>query len=85
MRLIYCFEKKGVLESVEDDSSVIRNINKQSYAQLKAEQKLFAGILPKLDNAFAAIDAGVKEVLIGHADDLLQNTTPSTTGTLISA
>lgn len=85
VRLIYCFEKKGVLESVEDDNSVIRTINKESYAQLKAEQKLFAGILPKLDNAFAAIDAGVKEVLIGHADDLLQNTTPSTTGTLISA
>ena len=85
VRLIYCFEKKGVLESVEDDNSVIRTINKQSYAQLKSEQKLFAGILPKLDNAFAAIDAGVKEVLIGHADDLLQNTTLSTTGTLISA
>lgn len=84
-RLIYCFEKKGVLEFVEDDSSVIHTITKASYVQLKAEQKLFAGILPKLDNAFAAIDAGVKEVLIGHADDLLQNTTETTTGTLITA
>ncbi|ULQ56943.1 acetylglutamate kinase [Flavihumibacter rivuli] len=85
VRLIYCFEKKGVLESVEDDGSVIRKIDKVSYASLKTGQKLFAGILPKLDNAFAAIDAGVKEVLIGHADDLLQNTTESTTGTLITA
>ncbi|MBC6492079.1 acetylglutamate kinase [Flavihumibacter stibioxidans] len=84
-RLIYCFEKKGVLEFVEDEHSVIHTITKASYARLKAEQKLFAGILPKLDNAFAAIDAGVKEVLIGHADDLLQNTTETTTGTLITA
>lgn len=84
-RLIYCFEKKGVLEFVEDENSVIHTITKASYVQLKAEQKLFAGILPKLDNAFAAIDAGVKEVLIGHADDLLQNTTETTTGTLITA
>jgi len=36
-----------------------------------------------MDNAFAAIHAGVKEVLIGHADDLLQNTTVQTSGTLI--
>lgn len=83
-RLIYCFEKKGVLEFVEDDHSVIRNMSKSTYAQLKSDQKLFAGILPKLDNAFAAIDAGVKEVLIGHAHDLLQNTSSNTTGTLIT-
>ena len=83
-RLVYCFEKKGVLEFVEDENSVIRNITKATYAQLKSAQKLFAGILPKLDNAFAAIDAGVHEVLIGHADDLLQNITSTTTGTLIT-
>lgn len=85
VRLVYCFEKKGVLEFVDDENSVINTITRASYLQLKAEQKLFAGILPKLDNAFAAIDAGVQEVLIGHADDLLQNTTPQTTGTLITA
>lgn len=84
VRLIYCFEKKGILENVEDDASVIRYINPAIYTQLKAEQKLFAGILPKLENAFDAIRKGVKEVLIGHADDLVQNTTGSTTGTLIA-
>ncbi|MBV9962395.1 MAG: acetylglutamate kinase, partial [Parafilimonas sp.] len=72
VRLIYCFEKKGVLENVEDGNSVITNINKEKYKQLQAEQKLFAGILPKIDNAFAAIDAGVHEVLIGDANDLIQ-------------
>jgi len=84
VRLVYCFEKKGVLENVEDDNSVIRLITKEKYAQLLSEGKLFAGILPKIDNAFAAIDAGVKEVLIGDANDLLQNTTPETQGTLIT-
>ncbi|GAB2653181.1 acetylglutamate kinase [Flavihumibacter cheonanensis] len=85
VRLIYCFEKKGILEQVEDETSVIRFINPVLYAQLKAEQKLFAGILPKLDNAFDAIEKGVQQVLIGHAVDLLQNTGDETTGTLISA
>jgi acetylglutamate kinase len=83
VRLIYCFEKKGVLENVDDDNSVIPLITKEVYQQLKDGNKLFDGILPKIDNAFAAIDSGVKEVLIGHADDLLQNVTTKTTGTLI--
>ncbi len=83
VRLIYCFEKKGVLENVEDDNSVIPLITKEIYQQLKDSNKLFDGILPKIDNAFAAIDSGVKEVLIGDANDLLQNVTDKTTGTLI--
>jgi len=83
VRLIYCFEKKGVLENVNDENSIIRLITKDIYQQLKDCNKLFDGILPKIDNAFAAIDSGVKEVLIGHADDLVQNTTEQTTGTLI--
>jgi acetylglutamate kinase len=85
VRLIYCFEKKGVLENVADEGSVIRFINKEKYRQLLEENKLFEGILPKLENAFAAIDAGVHEVLIGDAKDLLQNTTHDTSGTLITA
>ncbi len=84
VRLIYCFERKGVLENIDDNNSVINLINKEKYKQLLDEQKLFAGILPKIDNAFAAIDAGVKEVLIGDANDLIQNTTGNTIGTLIT-
>jgi acetylglutamate kinase len=83
VRLIYCFEKKGVLENVSDDNSVIPVITKAIYHQLKADNKLFDGILPKIDNAFDAIDAGVREVLIGDAKDLLQNITNETRGTLI--
>jgi acetylglutamate kinase len=84
VRLIYCFEKKGVLENVNDENSVISNINKEKYQQLLSEHKLFEGILPKIDSAFAAIDAGVKEVLIGDAKDLLKNITDKTEGTLIT-
>lgn len=83
VRLIYCFEKKGVLEDVNNDQSVIRKLDKIFYQQLKQEKKLFEGILPKIDNAFAAIDAGVQQVLIGHADDLIKNTTDDNEGTLI--
>lgn len=83
VRLVYCFEKKGILTNVNDDDSVIELITKDRYRQLLDEKKLFDGIIPKIDNAFAAIANGVKEVLIGHADDLLQNLTETTKGTLI--
>jgi acetylglutamate kinase len=83
VRLIYCFEKKGVLENVDDDNSVINLITKEKYQQLLNEKKLFDGILPKIDNAFDAINNGVKEVLIGDAKDLLQNVTENVKGTLI--
>lgn len=82
VRLIYCFEKKGVLENVADESSVIPLINKEKYRQLLADKKLADGILPKIDNVFAAIDSGVNEVLIGHANDLLLNVTEHVKGTL---
>lgn len=83
VRLMYCFEKKGVLEDVNDENSVITKINKEKYQQLLAAQKLFEGILPKIDNAFAAIESGVKEVLIGDAKDVIKNTTRENEGTLI--
>ena len=83
VRLIYCFEKKGILTDVNDEDSVVNLITRKKYQELLEEKKLFDGILPKIDNAFAAIDNGVNEVLIGHADDLLQNLTADTKGTLI--
>ncbi|HMP94194.1 MAG TPA: acetylglutamate kinase [Phnomibacter sp.] len=83
VRLMYCFEKPGVLLNVEDETSVITRLNPANYAQLKAEGALFEGIIPKIDNAFSAINAGVHEVLIGQASQLLQNTGSQTLGTLI--
>ena len=66
VRLVFCFEKKGVLIDVKDESSVIRLLNEPSYKQLLADGIFTDGILPKLENAFSALHAGVKEVLIGQ-------------------
>ena len=68
--LIYSFEKQGVLRDVDDESSVIPVIDKTLFAQLKSENAIFAGMIPKLDNAFRAIDAGVRKVIIGDATKL---------------
>jgi acetylglutamate kinase len=83
VRLIYCFEKKGVLENVNDNSSVITLITRDIYKYLRDANKLFDGMLPKIDNAFEAIDNGVKEVIIGDAKDILRNVTAAVAGTLI--
>src|SRR5690606_36507068 len=65
VRMVYCFEKKGVLNNISDETSTISSINTGLYAKLTLEGKLSDGILPKIDNAFAAIESGVCEVLIG--------------------
>jgi acetylglutamate kinase len=85
VRLIFCFEKKGVLRDVNDLDSVIHHMSKSLYDELLIKKALMDGILPKLENAFAAIHAGVKEVLIGEAGDLIKNTGSDTVGTLITA
>jgi acetylglutamate kinase len=68
--LIFCFEKQGVLRDVEDDSSVISLITKEDYPILRSEGVISKGMIPKIDNAFRAIDEGVKSVTIKHSDAL---------------
>ncbi len=70
VQLLYSFEKKGVLLDVDDEGSVIPFIDPQSYQDLRTAGKIFAGMVPKLDNAFAAIQAGVDKVIIGQAEEL---------------
>ena len=72
VQLIYSFEKSGVLLDANDDSTVIPSINPGYYTQLKSEQKIFAGMIPKLDNAFTALQQGVQKVIIGKAEQLPQ-------------
>ena len=62
--LIYRFEKKGVLSNPEDDDSVIPVITHADFERYKADGTVAGGMIPKLENALAAIDAGVKEVII---------------------
>ena len=70
VNLVYSFEKYGVLLDVNDEATVISKLNPTYYSQLKKEEKIFAGMIPKLDNAFAALHAGVKKVIIGKAEAL---------------
>ncbi len=68
--LVYCFEKKGVLRDENDDESVIPQIDKSSFERLVSDGIVQGGMIPKLENAFSAISAGVKEVVITRADTL---------------
>ncbi len=70
--LVYCFEKKGVLANPDDDLSVIPELTPALYAEHKAAGTINKGMIPKLDNAFTALDKGVSRVIICHADDLAQ-------------
>ena len=68
--LIYSFEKKGVMRDVSDENSVMQEMNAALFKRMKEDQSIFAGMIPKLDNAFAAIAAGVSKVIIGDAMEL---------------
>lgn len=71
VNLVYCFEKKGVLSDPDDDDAVIGQLNPASYVDYKGTGVINKGMIPKLDNAFAALESGVGRVIICHADDLL--------------
>ncbi len=62
--LMYCFEKPGVMADPDDDSTLIPVITRQDFKRLKADGTVTGGMLPKLENAFSAIDAGVSRVNI---------------------
>ncbi len=83
VHLMYCFEKKGVLQSVEDENSVVGRIDRPTFEAMRAAGALHSGILPKIENALLAIEKGVARVIIGHADDLLENLAEEVLGTII--
>lgn len=62
--LIYSFEKKGVLSNPDDDNSVIPVITRSDFEKYQADGTIGGGMIPKIENALAAVDAGVKEVII---------------------
>ncbi|REG89857.1 acetylglutamate kinase [Winogradskyella sediminis] len=77
--LYYCFEKNGVLKDVENEDSVIENIDTESYQLLKDKNIIFEGMLPKLDNCFHAIHKNVQKVCIGKSDMLFNINNKHTT------
>lgn len=78
VQLTFCFEKAGVLSNPDDESSVIAKITPETYTPLKADGIISGGMIPKIDNAFAAIEHGVQSVRITHASNMQG-------GTVISA
>lgn len=70
VELYYCFEKRGVMLDPEDDSSLIQSITLADFLQLKAEGVVAEGMIPKLENAFKTLEAGVEKVCIMHYQGL---------------
>ena len=70
--LNFCFEKRGVLLNPSDDHSVIPTLNRSEYQQYQADGVITHGMLPKLDNAFEALEKGVKEVRIGDVSGVFE-------------
>lgn len=71
----YCFELQGVLKDIDDPSSLIKSLNTGKYLKLKEDGVITQGMIPKLDNAFDAIQKGVKTVRIMNHESIskLQN------------
>jgi len=70
--LVYCFEKNGVLADLGDETSAIPTIKLSDMDELKTNGTISKGMIPKTDNAGAAIKRGVETVVIGHASHIIQ-------------
>ena len=71
--LTFCFEKKGVLSNPDDDDSVIPVITRDDFNRYVADGTIAGGMIPKIENALDAIQAGVNKVVITKADALGQD------------
>lgn len=74
VELTFCLEKSGVLSNPDDEASVIAKITPEIYQQLKADGIILGGMIPKIDNAFAAIEHGVQSVRITHSSHIQSGT-----------
>ena len=72
--LMFCFEKKGVLRDAEDEESVIPEIDREAFQRYVKEGVIQGGMIPKLENAYQAIDEGVRQVIITQAADIHRGT-----------
>ncbi len=70
VRLIYLFEKPGVLKDVDNDESVIKELRLSEFEAMKTNGEIHSGMIPKLQNGFDALKNGVKEVVICHPNEL---------------
>ena len=77
--LVYCFEKAGVLAEPDDENSVIGTIDHDAFVRLVANGTIRGGMIPKITNALAAVDAGVDRIIITKAENI-----GTATGTVIT-
>lgn len=84
VQLVYCFELQGVLKDINDKNSIIQDIDFNHYQELKENGVIAKGMIPKMDNSFAAIRSGVSAVRICHAENLLEITKGSKLGTVLA-
>ena len=82
VELIYCFERNGVLLDVENDSSVLEQLDKTKYMHLKSQNIIADGMLPKLENCFEALHHGVERVIIGNQKVIIDTSQKHTIITL---
>jgi len=83
VELNFCFELDGVLMDINDKSSVITNINSVNFNDLKSTGVISAGMIPKIDNAFDALNSGVRAVRIMNSRHLEELVNGKLVGTLI--
>jgi len=68
--LLFCFEKLGVLQDVNDENSIIENLDFELFGNLKSKKLIANGMIPKLHNGFLALEKGVQSVSICHAKNI---------------
>ncbi len=71
-RLIYAFDKPGVLRSVDDPTSIVHSLDRELYDNWKSGKLIANGMIPKLDTGFSALESGVAKVWLCHANDILE-------------
>ena len=74
VELVFTLDKAGVLLDVDDESSLIPTITPDLYATLRCEEKIHSGMIPKIDNAYKTIEAGVEKVRITSPNNLTGGT-----------
>jgi len=83
VRLLLCFGKPGVLQDASDDNSVIESLLMSEYQEMRANNTVAAGMLPKLENGFRALENGVGEVRILSWKNLAAAVEGKSAGTLL--
>lgn len=73
VELQYCFEQPGVMRNINDPASLIPSLNPDSYAYYRTNGVIVDGMVPKLDNALRAVQAGARRAVIANLEGLIEN------------